>query len=63
PGMDGEALSRRLRQTYPQLKVLYMSGYSDREIGDLDHSQEAVGFISKPFSVVDLLRAVHNLLD
>ncbi len=30
PHMSGDELSRRLRQTEPQLKVLYLTGYSDR---------------------------------
>ncbi|MFO7917583.1 MAG: PAS domain S-box protein [Anaerolineae bacterium] len=63
PGDNGDILSERLRQLYPRLKVLYMSGYSDREIGDLDRPPDKVDFLSKPFSVVDLQRAVRDLLD
>ncbi len=63
PATDGEGLSQRLRQRYPGLKVLYISGYSDKEIGDLDRWREEVDFLSKPFSVADLQRAVRDLLD
>jgi CheY-like chemotaxis protein len=57
PGMGGGELRRRLREEWPSLPVLFMSGYSAEEL----HRQGAVGAdavtIQKPFTPDALVAA------
>jgi CheY-like chemotaxis protein len=63
PKLSGEELASRLCINRPDLKVIYMSGYTDRGIvsnGVLDGS---VPFIQKPFTSEQLARKVRSVLD
>jgi two-component system, cell cycle sensor histidine kinase and response regulator CckA len=57
PRMEGPELCRRMRAKSPATKFVIMSGYSD-----LTLDSELV-FLSKPFSVPDLLRSVRRALE
>jgi len=58
PGMSGARLAQRLRETRPQLPVLFTSGYVARP----EDLPEAAPFVSKPFTREELLTAVGELL-
>jgi PAS domain S-box-containing protein len=63
PGLNGPELARRLGSFHPEMKVLFMSGYTDNAIfqqGVLDHG---MFFLQKPFSVEGLARKVREVLD
>jgi PAS domain S-box-containing protein len=63
PGMGGRELGDILLELQPELKVLYMSGYTDDTVvrhGELDTSQS---FLQKPFTSEALLRKVREILD
>jgi CheY-like chemotaxis protein len=63
PEMSGKELADRLKSQYPELKMLFMSGYTDESIvhhGVLDSSVE---FIQKPFTPAALVRKVRDVLD
>jgi PAS domain S-box-containing protein len=63
PGMNGRELSRRARELRPQLKVLFMSGYSPNAVvhqGRVDHD---VQLIQKPISQKDLSARLRDMLD
>jgi len=62
PQMSGDELARRLRQTQPSLKVLYLTGYSDRLLKDKSTLWEDEAFLDKPCSKQGLLEAVSLLL-
>lgn len=50
PGMDGPAMARAIRETHPDLPVLFMSGYAEEQLRkDIDIPK--MHFLSKPFSV------------
>ena len=57
PGMDGPTLAARLQTARPDLQVILMSGYCDCE--QLSHGFE---FLSKPFTIADILTKVRTLL-
>lgn len=60
PDLDGRALARRIRHQHRGMKVLYISGYADRQIEDL---QDFEHFLPKPYSANRLYSAVDALLD
>ncbi len=61
PNMNGDELARRLRQTQPGLKVLYLTGYSDKLFKDKVTLWEDEAFLDKPCGVKGLLEAVSLL--
>ena len=61
PQMQGDELARRLRQQEPGLKVLYLTGYSERLFKDKITLWEDEAFLDKPCSVKGLLQAVSLL--
>jgi len=63
PGMSGSELAKRLSQKKPQLKVLYMSGYTRRAISQYDMEGEDIAFIQKPFNATDLTIKIREVLD
>jgi CheY-like chemotaxis protein len=54
PGLDGRALSARLRQRRPEMRVLYMTGYMDDEILRRGVIDDHVGLLDKPFNASQL---------
>jgi CheY-like chemotaxis protein len=63
PQMNGRQLSERLRAARPDLKCLYMSGYTADVIAHRGVLEEGVSFISKPFSLTTLAEKVREVLD
>lgn len=63
PGMNGRDLSKKLRQFYPNLECLFMSGYTDNVIAHHGVLDEGVYFIPKPFSMQDLSVKLREVLD
>ena len=63
PKMSGKDVADRLTQNAPDLRVLYMSGYTGDTI--LRHGVRARGacFVSKPFEAGDLINKVRAVLD
>jgi PAS domain S-box-containing protein len=63
PRMSGVDLARHLEPLYPDLRIIFMSGYADGSIGPLEDSVALGRFIEKPFSAADLARKVREVLD
>ena len=62
PGIDGCELARRLRQTRPDLRVLYLTGYCDALFSEKSTLWQDEAFLEKPTSVRGLLESVSLLL-
>ena len=62
PGMTGDELARMLRQTEPTLKVLYLTGYSDRLFKEKATLWADEAFLDKPCTVKGLREAVSLLM-
>ena len=63
PRMSGTELARLATADFPELRVLYVSGYTeDRSVGEGMADRE-VPFLTKPFSPVELVSKVRELLD
>jgi len=63
PKMDGKETAERLQPLYPQMKVIYMSGYTDNAIVHHGVLAPGLNFIEKPFSPEGLARKVREVLD
>jgi CheY-like chemotaxis protein len=62
PHLNGLDLYRQLRQQWPDLRVLFMSGYTEGEI-DADVIAGGAGFLQKPFTPEIFSQKVRELLD
>ena len=63
PGMSGHALAEAVAELDPQVRVLYISGYSDGAHIQLDLERTQRAFLQKPFSLATLQRKVREVLD
>jgi CheY-like chemotaxis protein len=62
PGLGGRQLAEQLRLRQPDLRVLFMSGYTSDEILRQGIQAEQMYFIQKPFTPDSLARKVHDVL-
>jgi two-component system, cell cycle sensor histidine kinase and response regulator CckA len=63
PEMNGRDLAKNLLSLYPNLKRLFMSGYTADVIAHQGVLDEGVNFMQKPFSIKDLAAMVRAALD
>jgi two-component system cell cycle sensor histidine kinase/response regulator CckA len=63
PELGGRRLAEALRGERADISVLYMSGYTDDAVLRHGVVEEVEAFLQKPFSVVELLQKVRNVLD
>jgi CheY-like chemotaxis protein len=63
PGMNGVAMAALAMGLRPQMRVLYISGYTDRAILRHDLLGPGKAFLQKPFSADALARKVREVLD
>ncbi|MGH1455657.1 MAG: PAS domain S-box protein [Alphaproteobacteria bacterium] len=61
PGMDGPTLAQRIRQHNPDLKIIFMSGYTEDKLKD--HMGKNIYFLPKPFTLKVLAAKVKDVLD
>ncbi len=59
PGISGPELVRIVKERWPEIRVLYMSGYADDEIEDLDRG---AAFLQKPFTPSELTAKIAAVL-
>ena len=63
PGMGGRALAQELTRRRPEMRVVYMSGYTGQTVGTQGPIDPGSDFLSKPFSRVVLARKIREALD
>lgn len=62
PGITGTQLAEQMKSKHPDLRVLYMSGYTEDKVVRLGLFTAPEDFIQKPFTPAQLNRSVHLLL-
>ncbi|RMG60521.1 MAG: PAS domain-containing sensor histidine kinase, partial [Deltaproteobacteria bacterium] len=62
PGMRGYHLAERAKKLVSSLKVLYISGYTDDYVASRGLLPEGVKFLSKPFTLSQLSKAVREAM-
>jgi CheY-like chemotaxis protein len=63
PHLRGPQLAERLLVIRPSLKVLYMSGYTDKRSCTTESSTGGISFLQKPITRDTMLRKVRTVLD
>lgn len=63
PGLNGRELYNRVKNIDPDIKVLFMSGYTDDVITKRGVLPEGTNFIHKPFTILQLAEKVRAVLD
>ena len=63
PEMNGRELSLKLHKTQPDMKVLFMSGYTSNAIAHRGVLDDNINFLQKPFSKKSLAAKVREVLD
>jgi PAS domain S-box-containing protein len=62
PGMNGKVLSQRLKRSFGNLKVLFMSGYTADAFAERGVLDRGVAFLHKPFTPHELAAKVREVL-
>ncbi|WP_053225894.1 response regulator [Solirubrobacter soli] len=63
PDVSGSELAQRLAVLAPEMRVLFMSGYSDEAVVRHGELSESAAFLEKPFTEKALARKVRDVLD
>jgi PAS domain S-box-containing protein len=63
PNMSGRELARRVSAVRPDIKVLFMSGYTDNVISAGGMLEEGISFLQKPFTPTVLLQKIREVLN
>jgi PAS domain S-box-containing protein len=63
PGMNGRELAHRVSEIRPNIKVLYMSGYTENAIGHNGTLDAGITLLQKPFTLHALKATVREVLD
>jgi PAS domain S-box-containing protein len=62
PGMSGLELAKRLKPGRPEMKILFVSGYTADAVTEDGISHPNAAFLQKPYAPAALLRKVHEIL-
>ena len=63
PGMNGRELAQRVAEIRPNVKILYMSGYTENVIGRNGTLDAGIRLLAKPFTLRELNAKVREVLD
>jgi two-component system, cell cycle sensor histidine kinase and response regulator CckA len=63
PGMGGRQLAERLKQTHPETRILFMSGYTDDAVVRQNITERQNFFIEKPFQLHSLAFKIREVLN
>ena len=62
PGMNGPEMASRIQETFPRLRVVFMSGYSEQALARQGHANESFEYLQKPFTLKNLTQKLATVL-
>ena len=62
PGMSGRELAETIREERPEMKVIFMSGYTENIIAHHGVLEQGINYISKPITPVTLTQKIRSVL-
>ena len=62
PKMDGLTLASKLRESHPNLCVLFVSSYTSKKLSVSELTKPINGYLSKPFSLRNFAASINKLL-
>jgi len=62
PRMDGPSLVRHVRESHPEMKVIFISGYTEDSFRQRLDSDSDIHFLPKPFSLKQLAGKVKEVI-
>lgn len=62
PGMNGPEMASRIQQSLPQLRVVFMSGYSERALAQNVEGDASFEYLQKPFTLKSLTQKMAKVL-
>jgi len=63
PKMDGIELAKNIRVLYPECKIVFLSGYSDKEYLKSAITLKAVNYLEKPIKIEDMIPVLKGVID
>jgi len=63
PVLGGHELVRQVRESYPGMKILYMSGYTDSPVIHNEILASGLDLLQKPFTPLELSKRIRKVLD
>ncbi len=63
PGLDGPSMIRRVRETHPNMKVVFISGYTEDSFRKRLDVAEDIHFLPKPFTLQQLASKVKEMME
>lgn len=63
PGMDGPALLKEARAYLPDIRVMFISGYAERDLAKALETERSISFLPKPFTLRQLAERVKSKLE
>ena len=63
PQMSGPQLAERMVKTHPDIKVLYLSGYTDNWIVQQGVLKTGAAFLQKPYTPTQVITTIDRLMN
>jgi two-component system, cell cycle sensor histidine kinase and response regulator CckA len=60
PGMNGREVAEKLRQSYPEMRVIFMSGHSGCILTETDKLDPSIIYLQKPFTLAQLVAVLQR---
>ncbi len=62
PRMDGPTLVRQVREIHPEMKIIFISGYTEDSFRQRLDNDSEIHFLPKPFSLKQLAAKVKEVI-